>query len=363
MQKKQSCNLINLQKKQVEEHIQNIKIDTNFDRSKISLALKLQSIELPNIKCREFQNKLKKNHLLLNIPRIRSIVDNHPITCIPPHIKEEECIYNKEIYKKDNNKNYKRILLNILSNKEENNDTKKYVYFNSPDKIITLDTLYNVIGIKTIQEHTLILHYEYFNMDEILQVILPSDIVIPTAFITIGHIAQQNLQQQQLPYKYLIGKILLEKNHAIRTVVNKLQNIHNTFRTVEMEIIAGEDNTYTSVREHDCIFDMDYSKVYWNSRLQTEHQRLTYICNTMHKFTNEIFHYKNTLNSKHFNVNVLDLFCGIGPFAIPCAKSKCFVYGMYQRYMIIIITIIKYHYLYTTYSKRFEPYMHKIFRK
>ena len=63
----------------------------------------------------------------------------------------------------------------------------------------------------------------------------------------------------------------------------------------------------TTVKEHGCVFSFDFSKVYWNSRLQNEHQRLV-----------EIF--------KKSDV-VCDMFAGVGPFAIPAAKKGCVVYA------------------------------------
>lgn len=40
-----------------------------------------------------------------------------------------------------------------------------------------------------------------------------------------------------LPYKYLIGQVILEKNSAsIRTVVNKIGQIETEFRTFPMEV-------------------------------------------------------------------------------------------------------------------------------
>ena len=55
--------------------------------------------------------------------------------------------------------------------------------------------------------------------------------------------------------------------------------------------------------QHDCRFRFDFSKVYWNSRLQTEHARLV----------------------DSFNVQdvVCDAFAGVGPFAIPAGKKGC----------------------------------------
>jgi tRNA (guanine37-N1)-methyltransferase len=71
-------------------------------------------------------------------------------------------------------------------------------------------------------------------------------------------VAHLNLNDEYLPYKYLIGQLILDvsgkltfqrwiltvrqKNKRIRTVVNKLDTIDNQFRFFKMELIAGEPN-------------------------------------------------------------------------------------------------------------------------
>lgn len=59
--------------------------------------------------------------------------------------------------------------------------------------------------------------------------------------------------------------------------------------------------------EGDCTFRFDYSKVYWNSRLQTEHKRL--------------------IDSFKPGEVVCDVMAGIGPFAVPAGKKKVFVWA------------------------------------
>ena len=99
----------------------------------------------------------------------------------------------------------------------------------------------------------------------------------------------------------------MDKVPSCEVVVNKIGKIDTVFRTFDMEILAGEDNTFTSVREDDCVYEFDYRKVYWNSRLHHEHSRL------VHTFT------KNDI--------VADMFCGVGPFVIPAAKKGCLCYA------------------------------------
>lgn len=74
-----------------------------------------------------------------------------------------------------------------------------------------------------------------------------------------------------------------------------------------MEVIAGKENFITSVRENGCIFHMDYSQVYWNSKQETEHRRIVDLL-------------------KPGDI-VADGFAGIGPFAVPAAKRGFRVYA------------------------------------
>lgn len=118
--------------------------------------------------------------------------------------------------------------------------------------------------------------------DEILSAILPEELVngAPSGFTATGHIgtccilvlgpedspkdcpmvvsAHLNLNNEYLPYKRIIGQVILDvcayihtlllqsltnmaqKNKGVRTVVNKLNSIDTKFRFFEMELIAGE---------------------------------------------------------------------------------------------------------------------------
>ncbi|KAJ2595505.1 tRNA(m(1)G37)methyltransferase [Coemansia sp. RSA 1721] len=155
--------------------------------------------------------------------------------------------------------------------------------------------------------HQVILDYEHWSADEILKAVLPDSNEAPTSYEQIGHIAHMNLRDQYLEYKTLIGQVILDKSPTVATVVNKLDTIDNTFRNFKMEVLAGKDDFMAQVRENDCVFKFDYSKVYWNSRLHSEHERLI----------------------KKFSIgsSVCDVMAGVGPFAVPAAKRGCLVWA------------------------------------
>ena len=55
------------------------------------------------------------------------------------------------------------------------------------------------------------LKYQHYSAHEVLQAVLPVEIVkdVPSSFEQIGHIAHLNLREEQLPYKGIIGMALI----------------------------------------------------------------------------------------------------------------------------------------------------------
>ncbi|KAL7409482.1 Met-10+ like-protein-domain-containing protein [Mrakia frigida] len=153
------------------------------------------------------------------------------------------------------------------------------------------------------------LGFDHWTTSDLMDSILPLELRdgAPTAFTFAGHLAHMNLKDNYLPYKYQIGEIVLHKNTTLRTVVNKLDTIDNEFRFFKMEVIAGETDFLVNTIESGCKFTFDFSTVYWNSRLSTEHDRLISLFQP--------------------GQLVADVFAGVGPFAVPAAKKRCLVLG------------------------------------
>ncbi|KAF7927831.1 hypothetical protein EAE99_005208 [Botrytis elliptica] len=157
----------------------------------------------------------------------------------------------------------------------------------------------------------LTLGYDHWNYIDVMKSILPEDAQgeIPVGFAIVGHVAHLNLHDEYLPYKSLVAAVLMDKNPTIRTVINKIDDVGTVseYRTFSYEVLAGEDNMNVEIREGDCTFRFDYSKVYWNSRLQTEHKRLV-----------DLFEPGDV---------VCDVMAGVGPFALPAGKKGVFVWA------------------------------------
>lgn len=156
-----------------------------------------------------------------------------------------------------------------------------------------------------IENYDIIKTYEDFSYHEVLQELLPKDVTIPTSFEIVGSIAHFNLHKTQLLYKNIIAEVLLDKTPAIKTVVNKTEALSNVYRTPELEILGGVPSLETEVKEGKCIFSLAYDKVYWNSKLQAERDRI--------------------LDLFQENDVILDLFCGVGPLSVRAGKKGCFV--------------------------------------
>ncbi|AET38722.1 tRNA (guanine) methyltransferase Ecym_3225 [Eremothecium cymbalariae DBVPG len=151
------------------------------------------------------------------------------------------------------------------------------------------------------------LNYDFYKAEEILKAILPEEYLdeVPSGFTVTGHIAHLNLRKEFKPFGALIGQVILDKNRQIETVVDKVDSIATKFRTFEMKVLAGRDDLLVTQKESNCSFTFNFSKVYWNSRLHTEHERLV----------------------RAFKPGqvVCDVFAGVGPFAIPGGKKEVFV--------------------------------------
>ncbi|XP_062147590.1 tRNA (guanine(37)-N1)-methyltransferase 2 isoform X1 [Alnus glutinosa] len=242
-----------------------------LDESKFDVHLKLRALRIPRELCKVATRIL--NGYLLDKPRIK------PIT------EDPTCEKNRYM---------------ILSERVQNPDLSDI-----PGQ--KLDELKGLCEIEVVP-YSLTLGYSYWGSDHILKQILPPEVEVPSSFETIGHIAHLNIHDELLPHKDVIAKVIYDKNYPrIKTVVNKVGTITNEFRVPKFEILAGQNDMVTEVKQYRATFKLDYSLVYWNSRLEHEHMRL------VSKF--------------QAGETICDMFAGIGPFAIPAAQKGCVVYA------------------------------------
>jgi len=201
-------------------------------------------------------------------------------------------------------KNYIIKLKNFKSIRDGSNDSE-CIFFLDPKKFSSCDNLnLTYVTDKNLNYASIELNYDNWNHDEILKAVLPKQSML-SSYSAIGSIVHVNLKPELLDYKFVIGQILKDKIKGCKSVVNKIDNINNVFRNFEYEVICGSSNLKTTVKENNCLFDLDFSEVYWNPRLCTEHERII-----LQLCSGDVLY---------------DIFAGIGPFSIPAAKKKCIV--------------------------------------
>lgn len=184
------------------------------------------------------------------------------------------------------------------------------------------------------------LDYDFWRADEIFYSVLPvtEKDEIPSGFSMVGHVAHINLRSEWKDYDRLIGQVIFDKNPRVKTVVNKVDSIDTKFRTFKMEVLAGEDNTQVEQHESGCRFQFDFAKVYWNSRLHTEHDRLVSLFRgeassrerKQQERAKRENHEKSSETAVEIDENasataVCDVFAGVGPFAVPSGRTSLFV--------------------------------------
>ena len=147
--------------------------------------------------------------------------------------------------------------------------------------------------------------FDNYSYSSVLKSVLPEGSRTVSGWTHMGHILHLNLTDDLVRYKNVIGEVLLNKIPNVQMVINKtdsVDNFDNSYRSLAMEVIAGEGSTITSVRENGCTFEFNFAKVYWNSRLCQEHE---------------------TMVAKIGKDDALyDVMAGVGPFCIPVAKSS-----------------------------------------
>ena len=91
---------------------------------------------------------------------------------------------------------------------------------------------------------------------------------------------------------------VMDSDVPAKTVVNRASKVEGEFRVREFDVLAG-DGTETVHREYGHEFRLDLAEVYFSPRLATERRRVV----------------EQVREGEH----VVDMFAGVGPFAVPMA--------------------------------------------
>jgi len=138
---------------------------------------------------------------------------------------------------------------------------------------------------------------------DVLENKLPPNLSVrlPKALDIIGDIAIIEVPSELEIYKKTLGEAVLHLHRNVRTVLAKAGAVGGKYRLREFDLIAGEDKTTAVHKEFGCTYYVDVAKVYFSPRLSHEHKRVASLVQR--------------------GETVVDLFAGVGPFAVLIAKN------------------------------------------
>ncbi|MFX1474018.1 MAG: class I SAM-dependent methyltransferase family protein [Promethearchaeota archaeon] len=142
------------------------------------------------------------------------------------------------------------------------------------------------------------------NLTEILQDHIPAQFLpkIPHSLDVIGDIAIVELDEELTPFAQEIGQAILLLHNNVVAVYSKAGNIAGPHRLRALNHIAGELRTHTVHVEYGIRIAVDVANTYFSPRLSTEHNRVVELIQP--------------------GEMILDMFAGVGPFALLAAKRQ-----------------------------------------
>lgn len=126
-------------------------------------------------------------------------------------------------------------------------------------------------------------------------------------FHVIGDIAIVSIPPELEGCKKEIASAIISRRKSIRTVLNKTSKLEGAKRVASMEVLAG-DGTITLHREFGFVYKLDVAKVFFNSHLSYERNRIA--------------------SKVQPGERVLVPFCGVGPFVVPLAAKGAIVFAL-----------------------------------
>ena len=176
--------------------------------------------------------------------------------------------------------------------------------------LISVPSPFTLKKLENLPEYEILTHSfverkkRHFTHLDLLANNLPPDLLtlVPRAIDFIGAIAIVEIPSKLTDHKKLIGEALLEAHKQTSTVLAKSGAVGGVYRIRNFEVIAGPNKTATVHREYGCMYHVDVAKAYFSPRLSSEHNRIA--------------------SQVKAGETVVDLFAGVGPFAIPIAKNQ-----------------------------------------
>ncbi len=153
------------------------------------------------------------------------------------------------------------------------------------------------------------------NLENALQSEIPQEYLhlLPRSFDVIGDVCILELSGHEkdplMDYRYIIARRLLSILPSLYSIYNKRGNVSGTYRTRDLEFLDGIDKDETSLVENNCRFYIKFKTTFFTPRLIRER-----------KLISEFDPVSKGLITK-IPYLTLDMFTGVGPFAIQLAKK------------------------------------------
>jgi len=147
---------------------------------------------------------------------------------------------------------------------------------------------------------------------ELVQIFFPPEECVPSpedllgfrpSFEVVGDIAMVEDNDAER-----VAAALMSTSKSIKTVIAPISDVEGEFRTRRFRHVAGEIRTFTLHREHGLRYRVDLQGAYFTPRLGTERLRIASLVSP--------------------GDVVLDMFAGVGPFALLLAKKGAYVIAM-----------------------------------
>lgn len=126
------------------------------------------------------------------------------------------------------------------------------------------------------------------------------------SFDVVGDIAM--IEVEDAAEAERVAAALMAANRSLKTVISAVSDVEGEYRTRRFRHVAGEERTVTVHREHGLTYRVDLQGAYFTGRLGTERLRVA--------------------EQVSPGQVVLDMFAGVGPFALLLAKRGAFVIAM-----------------------------------
>ncbi|HVL49347.1 MAG TPA: class I SAM-dependent methyltransferase family protein [Candidatus Thermoplasmatota archaeon] len=122
---------------------------------------------------------------------------------------------------------------------------------------------------------------------------------LPSSYDVVGSIVLVKIPEDLLSHRRAIGEALVASIKPAKTALLD-RGVKGAFRVRDVEVLAGEPTTETEVVENGLRLAVDVATCYFSPRLATERKRVADLVRPGER--------------------VLDLFAGVGPFALAIAK-------------------------------------------